>query len=99
MAFNNEKCNECGRTLANTKYTRGEKALCPICVLGEKEGGQSKYWETSSVKKPEGFRYPDDTATYTYNWDKSKRAWVDKDGYKRPEWDEKNEKWLPKEKT
>lgn len=84
MAFSNEKCDQCGRTLANTKYTRGEKTLCPICVLGEKEGGQSKYLETSSVPKPEGFRYLDDTAKYKYNWDKTKRMWVDKDGNEQP---------------
>lgn len=84
MAFSSEKCDECDRTLANSKYTRGEKTLCPICVLGEKEGGQAKYWETSSVKKPEGFRYPDDTATYKYFWDETEKAWLDKDGNEKP---------------
>lgn len=89
MAFSNEKCNNCGRTLANSKYTIGEgtpeeKVLCPICVLGEKEGSQSKYWETSSVKKPEGFRYSDDTAKYKYNWDKDLKKWVDKNGNEKP---------------
>lgn len=81
-----EKCDQCERTLANTKYTRGDQILCPICVLGEKEGGQSKYWETSQLPNaghPEGFRYPDDTATYKYHWDEDKEAWVDKDGLPR----------------
>ena len=84
MAFANENCGQCGRQLANTKYTTTEKytgrelPLCPICVLGEEEGSQSKYWETSQTSKPEGFRYPDDTAFYMDKWDSKKKRWVDK---------------------
>lgn len=77
------KCKNCGRSLANSKYFVGDDPdpYCPICVLGEKEGGQAKYWETSQEKNaghPEGFRYSDDTAKYRYNWNGVK--WVDKDG-------------------
>jgi len=52
-------------------------------VLG-KEGKQSKYWETSQEPKPEGFRYPDDTAKYKYDWDTVKKKWVDKNGEEKP---------------
>lgn len=79
------KCDKCSRTLANSVYHVGDKVLCPICVLG-KEGEQSKYWETSKEKnagKPEGFRYPDDTAKYAYNWNAVLKKWVDKDGKTR----------------
>ena len=75
-------CDKCNRPLANSVWTdrRNGKKYCAICVLGPKEGSQSKYWETSLVPKPEGFRYPDDTAKYKYNWDSKDKKWKDKDG-------------------
>ena len=79
MAYKNEKCVSCGRTLANSKYITPQGSKCPICVLGE-EGKQSKYWEISQETKPEGFRYPDDTAKYFDKWDKVKKKWVKLDG-------------------
>lgn len=85
-------CKKCGRPLANSKFYVGSDSepYCPICVLGE-EGKQSKYWEKGTGKNaghPEGFRYPDDTAKYKYNYDPIKKKWVDKDGFMRPEWDD-----------
>jgi hypothetical protein len=82
MAFADENCVQCGRQLANTKYSVTEKytgrvlPLCPICYLGEEEGGQSKYWETSQAPKPDGFQYPDDTTLYKERWDGKTKKWV-----------------------
>lgn len=79
-------CEECKKHYEiNTKFLRGEKTICPICALGE-EGKQAKYHETSQAKNaghPEGFRYPDDTSKYKYNWNGKK--WVNKDGKTREE--------------
>lgn len=83
------KCENCGRTLANSVYISqdtigNEIKLCPICVLGSIEGGQSKYWETSkqpNAGHPEGFRYADDTAKYKYHWNGQK--WIDKEGIEK----------------
>ena len=86
-------CMKCGRTLANSVFSSrdsfgNEIKLCPICVLGKKEGSQQKYWETGTGKNaghPEGFRYPDDTSKYRYNFDKKKKKWLDKKGRTREE--------------
>lgn len=40
-------CDECRKTIGNSLYERGEKKLCPICVLGE-EGKESKYQQFDS---------------------------------------------------
>lgn len=86
MAFE-YNCDFCKRHFKiNSRFHIGEKIACPECVLG-KEGKQAKYHETSTVKNagyPEGFRYPDDTAKYKYNWDKTKKKWVDEDGKEKP---------------
>ncbi len=36
------KCENCGKTIGNTLYERGEKKLCPTCYLG-KEGENEIY--------------------------------------------------------
>lgn len=80
-------CDFCGRELANSVYHVGDKVACPICVLGD-EGKQSKYWEKGMGKNaghPEGFRYPDDTAKYKYNYNSVKKKWVDEEGKERAE--------------
>ena len=75
-AFLAVNCANCNRKLANTRYSgKNNKTICPICALGA-EGNQSKYWETSETSKPEGFRYPDDTAIYTTKWDVNKKIWL-----------------------
>lgn len=84
MAYANEKCVVCGRTLANSKYIAKEGSKCPICVLGMAEGSQGKYWETSQTPKQEGFRYPDDTSKYDDKWDTVKKKWVNLDGSEKP---------------
>ena len=81
QVVSHKNCMRCTRVLANTVYVVGGLVLCPICVLGEEEGSQSKYWETSLLPNaghPEGFRYPDDTSKYTDEWDNKKKKWIPK---------------------
>lgn len=43
------RCDECGKTIGDTLYEVGDKRLCPVCWLGEKEGNKPKYQRSTNA--------------------------------------------------